>query len=123
MKIENQTIEYAVEALNDAEIVKDNSYSKAFKGYISSLGAAIIQSGLLPAMIFFENTESGADADRHKVIEAVKTVVNKKRDENEKITTTLSKYILEHPEDTGLLSEITNAATALKLTLRIYKAN
>jgi CRISPR-associated protein Cmr5 len=121
MKLNAKLIEYASQALIETEIVKGYKYSGEFNGYISSLGAAIIQSGLLPAMIFFENKDSEAK-ERHKIIDAVKFVINKKRktEGKDEIMTTVSKYIIES-DDRNLLLEITDAATALKLALRMYE--
>lgn len=52
MKISKKQIEYAIEALRANNIItNDNQYPKVFKGYISSFGAAVIQSGLIPAII------------------------------------------------------------------------
>ena len=69
MKISKKQIEYAIEALRANNIItNDNQYPKVFKGYISSFGAAVIQSGLIPAIIFFENEDNDANAYRHKII-------------------------------------------------------
>jgi len=121
-KIDHQLIQFASKALIETGIVNNNAYEREFGGYISSLGAAIIQSGLLPAMIFFENEDSEAK-ERHKVIKAVKSIINKCREsKNGKIiNSTVVKYILDNPDDNYLLDEITTAATAMKLALRMYK--
>ncbi|MDR2011240.1 MAG: hypothetical protein LBQ22_12245 [Bacteroidales bacterium] len=122
MKLNTQMIQWAVEALDKTEIVKDNKYKSEFNGHISSLGAAIIQSGLLPAMIFFENTESEA-TDRYKVIKAVTYIINNKREYSgsKKIETSIAEYILKNPNDNKLVQDVTEAATSLKLALRMFK--
>ena len=75
MKISKKQIEYAIEALRANNIItNDNQYPKVFKGYISSFGAAVIQSGLIPAIIFFENEDNDANADRHKIIGVLKDI-------------------------------------------------
>ena len=56
MKINQVWIEKAIIALQDQKIVIENEFAGEYKGYISSFGAAIIQSGLLPAVIFYENS-------------------------------------------------------------------
>jgi CRISPR-associated protein Cmr5 len=120
MKISNQMIQWAVEALKDAKIVNNNNeYKSEFNGYISSLGAAIIQSGLLPAMIFFENKDSEAQ-ERCKVTNAIRYIINKKQKYSD--IQNIAKYILEHPNDEkSLKKDITEAAVSLKLALRMYK--
>ena len=123
-KIDNKIIEIASQALIDTNIVTNNQYQSEFGGYISSLGAAIIQSGLLPAMIFFENEDAEAK-DRHKVIKTIIIIINNCRvGKNPKaIDTTIVRYILDNPNDSDLLREIIDAATAMKLALRMYKKN
>lgn len=93
-----------------------------FKGYFASFGASIIQSGLLPAVIFFENEEGSARADRKKVPQAMLYLMEKQEnnelvfDEHKK----LSSLILEQQFNAILLRKVTNAAVALKIALRTY---
>ena len=106
MKISKKQIEYAIEALRANNIItNDNQYPKVFKGYISSFGAAVIQSGLIPAIIFFENEDNDANADSQ--IPA---------------NYSMAQYIIEHGNTDQLLKEITEAAVAMKLALRMYKS-
>ena len=51
MKVNTELILCAQKAIKSVGIVNDGKYAKEFGGYISSLGAAIVQSGLLPEMI------------------------------------------------------------------------
>lgn len=124
MKIRDKSIGYAVTALRDCNIVIDNCYSKEFNGYISSLGAAIVQSGLLPAMIFFGSKDASATG-RDKVVCAVKQVVNlNRKDRNqEQINSEISmaEYCLVGVGTSDLLREVTDAAIALKLALRMFE--
>ena len=90
---------------------------KEFKGYISSFGASVIQSGLIPALAFFSNDE-GAKEDRSKILDVIYNIL--------KINSTsgnLLKYFVdEYTGDKELMKEkIMDAATALKLAIRTYK--
>lgn len=139
MKIDNQWIKYGMEALCEAGIVKDSTYKKEFKGYIASLGAAIVQSGLLPAMIFFGNQSASAEG-REKVEEALRRIVWKAR-ESKKVRfgessfqQSLAYYLLELDEQQNgsvtqsdfmaqkemLYRDVLKAAVALKLALRLF---
>lgn len=134
MKISKEQIEYAIEALRKNNIIsKNNRYPKAFKGYISSFGAAVIQSGLIPAIIFFENEDNDADADRPRIIGALKYIINAKYEQDSTDGTvpassripencSMAQYIMEHRNTDQLLKEITEAAVAMKLALRMYKS-
>ena len=95
---------------------------KEYKGYISSFGAAIIQSGLLPALYFNHGSE-GSTEDREKLMDAVfyilKNGYNITASENN-----LLKYAKEQARDNELKkvkNQILDAATALKLVIRTYK--
>lgn len=55
-----ELIPLAIEAIQAVGIVGESGkISKVYEGYINALGPAIIQSGLLPALIFYSK---GADA-------------------------------------------------------------
>ncbi|MFR3330305.1 MAG: type III-B CRISPR module-associated protein Cmr5 [Odoribacter splanchnicus] len=122
MKINEDLIQKAEEAVKAEKIVDEqNFYSNEFSGYISSFGAAIIQSGLLPAVIFFEAKNEQA-VERPKIIAAIVRII---KQGNRSLTIPLSRYILQHRNEPdfekNLLREITEAATAIKLVLRMFK--
>lgn len=83
-----------------------------FSGYISSFGAAVVQSGLLPAVIFFEDEGANPAEDRPKLIKAIKTMVGRP------VTEKLSQAIRDK---TVTETAILEAAIALKLALRTFK--
>lgn len=104
----------------------DGSIPKEYKGYISSLGANIIQAGVKAAITFYEAKESGSTSDKRLVNAALKYILTC----NDPTVLTYSHYDLSQ-----LISNISNeeiqqkaldimdAATALKLALRTYKMN
>ena len=128
MKISKKQIEYAIEALRANNIITNDNQ------YISSFGAAVIQSGLIPAIIFFENEDNDANADRHKIIGVLKDIINAMRQQYTVTDATIlvssqipanysmAQYIIEHGNTDQLLKEITEAAVAMKLALRMYKS-
>lgn len=130
MKIDIHWIESAQNALKTSGIVKNGSYPKAYKGYISSLSASIIQSGLVPALSIYENDnseESGsADNNRALLIYAIVLMLqtNKLLPNNNEIKL-LSDYIANnaHPNWAELHRNINRALIAIKLAIRIYKPN
>lgn len=130
MKIDIHWIESAQNALKTSGIVKNGSYPKAYKGYISSLSASIIQSGLVPALSIYENDnseESGsADNNRALLIYAIVLLLRAKEllHTNNEINL-LSDYIANnaHPNLAELHRNINRALIAIKLAIRIYKPN
>ena len=148
MKIEQVWIICADRALR-SEILQQSDdgllkYSSVYKGYISSYGASIVQSGLIPASAFFEKTDSNADEPRCAVVRAVIYILSKHDDVPEDILCGLDKlfnqYIFskhdEVPENTALLSvyalqpgidqrklvkSVDKAIAALKIAIRQYR--
>ncbi|MCR4665405.1 MAG: hypothetical protein K5660_08580 [Paludibacteraceae bacterium] len=120
MKITAQEISNAQSALTQNGIVSnDGTYSKEFNGYISSFGASLVQAGLLPTIIFFENKDASTEKDRSLVISALKQllcIADKP---------SMAKYIIETKKanDQEFINDVTRAMTAMKLALRMYKKN
>jgi CRISPR-associated protein Cmr5 len=105
-------------------ISPDGSIPKEYKGYISSLGANIIQAGIKAAITFYEAEESGSKSDRRLVNAAIKYILTDNNAElttysDYKLTQLLSNLTNEEKQQKAL--EILDAATALKLALRTYK--
>lgn len=126
-KVEN-LIPEAIQVIAEVEIPTENSLTvdKEFKGYFASFGASIVQSGLLPATIFFENEDSDAQAKREKVPLAILYLLKKKNgnDPALKAAKRLSEYILKAQKSySKLLKEVSQASVALKIALRTYNLN
>ena len=120
MKITAQEIAYAQSALTQNGIVSnDGYYSKEFNGYISSFGASLVQAGLLPTVIFFENKDASSNEDRSLVIKALKQMLGKGNKPS------MAKYIIEDNKanDQVFINDVAHAMTAMKLALRMYKKN
>lgn len=97
---------------------------KEYKGYVSSLGANIIQAGVKAAITFYEAKETGSKSDRRLVNAAIKYILTNNNPE----ISTFSEYnltqLLSNLSDEEIQQkamEILDAATALKLALRTYK--
>jgi len=110
-------------------ICKDgNTIPKEYKGYISSLGANIIQVGVKAALTFYEAEESGSKYDRRLINAAIKFIVTTTVNSAPVSDIEVKDYQLADTLD-GLSAdevqqkaeEIMDAATALKLALRTYK--
>lgn len=124
MNLDISWIKAAQQALLDSGIVKEGSYPKAFKGYISSLAASIVQSGLIPALSIFEGDDeegsSSAENNRAFLIYAIVLTLfskNKLPSKNH----LLSDYVIGRKDASSLLRDINKALIALKLAIRIYK--
>lgn len=99
--------------------------SKVYNGYIASMGASIIQSGLLPTLAFFEEKErdntKGNKAEISKIILSILNEHNK--DKEYKVeNNSLLKYVLinkDHIE--SIKKQIIDINIALKLAIRTFE--
>lgn len=73
-KIDKTQIKHAIIAINRHKIANNGEISNEYNGYISSFGAAVIQSGVLPALAFFES-DGNSQKERKLVITAIKTIL------------------------------------------------
>ena len=116
-EIINQEISTAYEVLAEVGIAKSGKIDNAFRGQISSFGAAITMGNLKAAIAFFSQT-NGASVDRDKIPVAILEVL--KRERNAKPSyNTLFQMLNEEGE--AVKEDILNAAIALKLAMNLYE--
>ncbi|MBZ0199970.1 MAG: type III-B CRISPR module-associated protein Cmr5 [Ignavibacteriaceae bacterium] len=120
----NELIPKALEAIKESKVANaNNEVAKEYKGYVSSMGASIIQSGLLATLAFYSNEQSGSADKRLKLLKAiVKTILD--INSNEK----LLKYVLSNSNNGSdktqinkFEKQISEALIALKLAIRTFK--
>jgi len=122
----DKLIQQVIPIITTTEIAIDGIIDKQFKGYVSSYGAAITQSGLLAATIFFENKDADTEATREKIPEAILHLIGAQKRFNK-----LSDYILDNPKEkdktvstkshSQKLRLISEAAVALKIAMRTFE--
>jgi CRISPR-associated protein Cmr5 len=122
-QISENEIEKAIQAIKDSGIAKGANKLEVpseFKGYISSFGAAVIQSGILPALIFFEDKGSAME-DRTKLLKAIMLMKCWAGKDDNNIS--LVEYYKNMPTGEKDLAEsqILQSAIAIKLALRTFK--
>lgn len=110
----------AISIIREVKIANENGeVNSKFNGYFSSFGAAIVLSGMKPALAFYSNSTKAKE--RSKILSAVyKLVVNRSTGENIE-PVKLLHYYLDHENDRLLKHKILDAAVALKLAVRTYK--
>lgn len=101
----------------------NKSIPKEFKGYLSSLGASIKMSGLLPTLAVYYSEES--KADRKEVIAWVYNIIKSLPEFNScNNKLNLLKYAIDIQSDLNktnqLIEEIMNLSVALKLSIRTF---
>jgi len=131
----NNLIPKAIDVIESSGIAHDGVVKKEYKGYISSMGASIIQTGLLATLAFYQN-DSGKKAKSSFLLKAILSLIKP----NDSTETKLIKYIIDNslrPQAAGdndvsvadldsdklyiLEQEVSDALVALKLALRTFK--
>ena len=116
-------IPFAIKAAKNLIANKDNKIPKEFNGYISSFGAAIILSGLIPAVVFYSE-KGGAVSDRQNLMKAIYAIINETEDYNNINSNSLLDFLMEIKDDKKKFDyqkeKIMDAATALKLAVRTF---
>lgn len=123
MRLDEKWLKVADEALTKNGIVMEEVYDKAYKGYFSSFGASIVQSGLLAASMFFERKSSGAESDRTLIVDAVVEVLKNMGCLDGSEIKSLASYVSgvkSEREKARLLYNTDKAIASLKLVLRQY---
>jgi CRISPR-associated protein Cmr5 len=92
----------------------DGVIPSAYNGYISSFGASIMQSGLLPTLALFENTNASTKENKEYLSYLIVQVL-RGNDEY----TSLLRYVLEGNEQL-LKKEILDISIAIKLSIRTF---
>jgi len=104
----------------DAMRVLDKEFSdgiipSAYNGYISSFGASVMQSGLLPTLALFENTNARTKESKEYLTHIIIQVLTGKNDDISLLT-----HVLNNNEKL-LKQEIMDIAIAIKLSIRTFK--
>lgn len=126
MKHIQKLIPYAIEAVNIKQICNSkNQVPTEFNGYISSFGASIISSGLLPSVIFYSQKKNASE-DRPNTIKAVEYIIQKDSSNPafnllEEVKTLYSGKPINQDKVRLLTTRVENALIALKLAIRIFE--
>ncbi len=121
MKIKDRWIESAIQAITLTRIADEKGiHASEYKGYISAFGASVIQSGLLPAVIFYENSEG--NQDKGLLIKAIVVVLNEVGEYKIDAQQNFSQFVRVFHNEEKLLKDVSHAAMALKLALMTFKS-
>ena len=130
----NNLIPRAMDVIESSGIAHDGVVKKEYKGYISSMGASIIQAGLLATLAFYQN-DSGKKAKSSFLLKAILSLIKP----NNSTGTNLIKYVINESIKDNVTNnyvsvvdldsdklyvleqEVSDALVALKLALRTFK--
>lgn len=93
----------------------DGVVPSAYNGYISSFGASIMQSGLLPTLALFENTNASTKENKEYLSYLIVQVLR-----GDSADVSLLRYVLDANQE-FLKKEILDISIAIKLSIRTFK--
>jgi CRISPR-associated protein Cmr5 len=106
---------------NETGIVEKGKINKTYNGYISSFGASIISSGLLPTLIFYSKKAEGSDSvDRSLIVKAIEKMLKSNDIDFLAGEEKLLEEVITRYNDYRLKKKIQECAIALKLAIRTY---
>ncbi len=131
----NDLIPKAIDAIVKSGMATNGEVEKEYKGYIASMGASIIQSGLIATLAFYSNESSDSKANRIKLMDAIKLLINSNDTSQDKLLMYVIKNVNQSSNGLNnvkseslnkkILSvfeiKISDALIALKLALRTFK--
>jgi CRISPR-associated protein Cmr5 len=130
MKINALKIEKAVQVLSSLQSTYPLGFPKEMKGDISSFGASIVQSGLLPSVMFFsegdlvklKNTsgDEGTKLRRARLMKVIFDVLEAPQSGSFKPERPLLDYVRQSLDKSSPIDDITEAAIAVKMALRAF---
>ena len=103
----------------DSFFTKEGKVAKEYKGYISSFGTAVLQSGLKVAVALFSDSSSGGEQSKLPIMNGVLSLLKLSDEEKEKYST-LMEYVIDHHHN-GIRTKVLDATVALKLALRTFE--
>jgi len=101
----------------------EGKLKKEYKGYLSSLGASMRMSSLVPTLAFFSSKENSAKADRWKVLNWIAGILKESNSVYQSFTdgkalfTYARRINIDHAR---LEKDILDASIALKLCIRTF---
>jgi len=87
----------------------------AYNGYISSFGASVMQSGLLPTLALFENTNASTKENKEYLSYLIVQVLTGRSDD-----ISLLRYVLDKDE-VLMKQQILDISVAIKLSIRTFR--
>jgi len=95
----------------------DGSIPSAYNGYISSFGASIMQSGLLPTLAIFENTDASNKENKESLSYIIMQILTQSSNDR-----SLFHHAINSNEDEMMLKrKILDISIAIKLSIRTFK--
>lgn len=122
MKTNNRYLQKADVAICKAKIAENNKVPSSYKGAISSFGASLIMSKLVPTIQFYMSDSTNRDSDHSKIIEAIAMIIyNSPNDNAINLKNEVLRIATDRVELNKLRNKIADAAIALKIMLRTYE--
>jgi len=103
---------------DDSFFKENGKVAKEYKGYISSFGAAVLQSGLKVGVALFSDSSSGGEQSKLPIMNGIRGLVLSDEEKNK--YKTLMEFVIAHHHN-GIRNKVLDATIALKLALRTFE--
>lgn len=127
MKINQEKVQTAIAVIASHTDWVENGFPNALKGDVSSFGASIIQSGILPSVLFFSEKPKGKDETKIRrtyLMQFIYAVVHDRINLEGCHAHSLLDYVRNREiSDSIKLDNVTEAALAVKVALRAFHFN
>ncbi len=98
----------------------DGIIPSAYNGYISSFGASVMQSGLLPALALLENSDAKTKENKEKLSYIIIQILRENQDDMSLLREILRR--IEQGESLNhLKGQILDISIAIKLSIRTFR--
>ena len=122
--LKKKQVNFALTKLNDYNLVKDDTVSGKLKGYVSTFSGTLVIVGFIPGILLYSK-ESDRNHERFKVFKIINDMVWNATGypDNPPESKELMRMIVELSlaEQNHLKKRYMDAASILKLSLRMYK--
>ncbi len=118
MKTNIQFLQKAESVIVRSGIAENNKVPSSYKGAISSFGASLIMSGLIPTIQFYMADSTNRDSDHSKIIKAIAMIIYESPNDNAAHLKDEVMKATNRMEINKLRKKIADAAIALKIMLR-----
>ena len=104
----------------EKQLAQNGIVDSTYRGYIASFGAAVLQSGLMPAVAFYSSNKS-AKGDRNRLMSMIKELIDVDNKNEESLFDYIQKRVRRGTSIRHMQEEVINAAISIKLAMGLFE--
>jgi len=123
MKRVDRYIPLAVNVIEDFILDEHNIVAPEWDNCVCNFGAAIRQMGFFTAVTAFSQETEGSEVSKKAMLHYLLRIIRNAEGRTCETDEPLEPIVKEHPDDIMLRRQVTDAAIALKIALRLFIEN